>query len=462
MTTLPSPSSFKGDWVTPGHAEYEAAVARWARNLSRRASVVAYVRDAVDVVTVLAYARSNKMQIAIRCGGHNISGASSVEGGIVIDLSRYLKSVRVDAEKRLAYVGGGALWMDVDQEGMKYGLATVGGTVSHTGVGGLTLGGGIGHLMGEHGFVVDNLFQVTIVTADGSILTASESENSELFWGVRGGGSNFGIVTEFVFKMHPQRQTVFCGNLIFPGPAVAGVMAELKKWLEGEPNPKSAAGLFVTLNEDGHPIVALLLFFNGSEAEGRKYFKAFFDIGPVADMTKEIPYTDVNCINNMTFKHDINYYMKGVFASQLRPDDAVAIQKRIVEVFEKTRLTITFVFELFPPQKAMSFGKDSTSFVRWDGISTVAAAMWNVDDLTQKQEDVRQAVHEVCTIVTAANGDSASENTGYGNYSALASFYLGESKSAALFGEHYPRLQALKKKYDPEMVFNKWNAIVPA
>ncbi|KAI0030496.1 FAD-binding domain-containing protein [Vararia minispora EC-137] len=441
ISPLDPPSGFGGDWVTPNHSEYDSAILRWARNSRRRAYVVAFVRDALDVASVISYARAHKLPIAIRGGGHSSAGASSVENGVVIDLSRHMNGARIDAEKRLAYVGGGALWKDVDEAGMKYGLATVGGTINH----------------------------VTIVTADGSIFTASEQENPELFWGVRGGGCNFGVVTEFVYKMHPQRATVFCGNVLFPGNTLPAIMDKLKTWWEGGPSPKCSILLFITVSPDGNPINILSFFYNGSEGEGRAYFKPFFDIGPIADMAKEMPYEAVNGIQNERLVHDVNYYVKGVFTSRLRKPDALAVQQRSLELARNTGILPAFILELFPSEKALSIDRDSTSFLRWEGISNLAVVTWTGDDSGEKQEEAKQLVHELCSIVSTSDDKlSASENTGYGNYMTedqvkdVNGNVKMEFRSAALFGHHYSRLQALKKKYDPEVVFNKWNTIVPA
>lgn len=174
----------------------------------------------------MKFATSNNIPLAIKGGGHNASGASSVEDGINIDLNRYFNTAKVDPEKKLVYVGGGALWGTVDKAVIAHGLATPGGTVNHTGVGGLILGGGYGWLSGQHGLVIDNLAQATVVIADGSIVTASDSSHPDLFWGIRGGGCNFGIVTEFVLRLHPQRKTVCAGMIIFPPPMLPKI-AEL-------------------------------------------------------------------------------------------------------------------------------------------------------------------------------------------------------------------------------------------
>ncbi|KAG6824886.1 hypothetical protein H0H87_010821, partial [Tephrocybe sp. NHM501043] len=243
-------SSFKGDIVTPDDPDYQKAISRWAVNAQRRAKVVAFVKNAVDVGLAIAYARTSGLPIAIRGGGHSPAAASSSEGGLVIDLSRYLNEARVDPEKQVVYVGGGALWDVVDSEAIKHGLATVGGTVNHTGVGGLVLGGGYGWLSPEHGLAIDNLVQATVVTADGSVLTASDAENQDLFFGIRGGGCNFGVVTEFVLRLHPQRRTVYAGILVLRPPSLEKLVGVTSAWFEGAGEKESMIQI-MTMGPDG-------------------------------------------------------------------------------------------------------------------------------------------------------------------------------------------------------------------
>jgi len=180
------------------------------------------------------FATSNNIPLSVKGGGHNSSGAASIEGGICIDLNRYFNTAEVDAEKKLVYVGGGGLWSTVDKAVIAHGLATPGGTVNHTGVGGLSLGGGYGWLSGQHGLVIDNLEQATVVLADGSVVTASDSSHPDLFWGIRGGGCNFGIVTEFVLRLHPQRKTVCAGMIIFPPPMLSKIAELADSWEQAE------------------------------------------------------------------------------------------------------------------------------------------------------------------------------------------------------------------------------------
>ena len=254
-----------------------------------------FPKDERDVSRALKFATSNKVPLSIKCGGHNPSGASSITDGLCIDLSRYFNTARVDPEKRLVYVGGGAIWKTVDHATIAHGLATPGGTVNHTGVGGLILGGGYGYLSGQYGLVIDNLVQATVVTADGSVVTASPTSHPDLFWGIRGGGCNFGIVTEFVLKVYPQRKTVFAGQVIFPPPLLGKVCEAVDKWWP-EAKEQEAMLLALTRGPDGQvrieisfclgvnshssqPMGVLALFYNGSEEEGRANFKQFYDIG---------------------------------------------------------------------------------------------------------------------------------------------------------------------------------------
>ncbi|KAF8883993.1 hypothetical protein BD779DRAFT_1674299 [Infundibulicybe gibba] len=258
------PPSFRGDWITPDHPEYPKAIARWAANAERHATAVAFVKDAEDVSLALKHAQVHGIPISIRGGGHSAAGASSVEDGIVIDLSRHLAGVRVDAEKKLVYVSGGALWESVDKASIEHGLATVAGTVNHTGVGGLTLGGGYGFLSGQHGLVLDNMVQATLVTADQKIRTVNSGENADLYWGIRGAGSNFGVVTEFVLQLHPQRRTVFAGMAMYPAAALAQIMAVMTAWWDKGLDEREALFQCLTKGPDGNPVIMLTFFWNGS------------------------------------------------------------------------------------------------------------------------------------------------------------------------------------------------------
>jgi FAD/FMN-containing dehydrogenase len=237
-------STFRGDIVTSSDPSYMYAISRWASNSERQAKYVLFPRNAEAVALAILFATKNKLSIAIRGGGHSVSGSSSVQDGVVIDLSRFLNGVKIDPLQRLAFVGGGAIWETVETAAIKHGLATVAGTVNETGVGGLTLGGGWGFLTGEHGLSLDNVKEVTVVTASGSILPASPNYNPDLFWGIRGGGCNFGVVTEFVFTLHPQRNTVFGGALVFQPLKLEKLVNTAVQWWRNA-GPKEAGSFII-------------------------------------------------------------------------------------------------------------------------------------------------------------------------------------------------------------------------
>jgi FAD/FMN-containing dehydrogenase len=205
---------FRGRLISAGDADYDSARAVWNGAIDRRPRLIARCIGTADVVAAVRFARDHDLEIAVRGGGHNVAGTAVCDEGIVIDLS-VMRGVRVDPAGRRAWVQGGALWGDVDHETQAHGLATTGGIVSHTGVAGLTLGGGVGWLMRKHGLTVDNLLSADVVTADGELLRASEGEHPDLFWALRGGGGNFGVVTSFEFRLHPVGPTVLAGPILW-------------------------------------------------------------------------------------------------------------------------------------------------------------------------------------------------------------------------------------------------------
>ena len=207
-------NGFRGQLITADHAGYDNARAVWNGAIDRRPRLIARCSGAADVAAAMRFARDHDLEITIRGGGHNVAGTADCDNGIVIDLSA-MRGVSVDPAGRTARVQGGALSGDVDHETQAHGLATTGGIVSHTGVDGLTLGGGIGWLMRKHGLTVDNLLAVDVVTADGEMLRASEDEHPDLFWALRGGGGNFGVVTSFDFRLHPVGPTVLAGPILW-------------------------------------------------------------------------------------------------------------------------------------------------------------------------------------------------------------------------------------------------------
>jgi len=197
-------SSFRGEVLTANDNGYDEARIIWNGMHDKRPALIARCTGVADVIDAVNFSRNHNLLVAVRGGGHNVGGSASCDGGIMIDLS-LMKGIRVDSKARTVHAQGGATWGDLDRETQVFGLAAPGGVVSTTGIAGLTLGGGLGWLRRKHGLSIDNLLSVDIVTADGQFHTASESENADLFWGVRGGGGNFGVVTSFEYRLHPVR-----------------------------------------------------------------------------------------------------------------------------------------------------------------------------------------------------------------------------------------------------------------
>ncbi|KAI0056283.1 FAD-binding domain-containing protein [Artomyces pyxidatus] len=462
--------AFHGEIVTPSHPSYAESLARWAANSQRNAAVVAFVKDTDDVRAALLYAKAQNLRIAVRGGGHNPAGASSIEGGLVIDLSRYLTGVRVDDGARLAYAGGGALWGTVNDECAKYGLVTPGGTVSHTGIGGLTLGGGFGFLSGQYGLVIDNLQQATVVLASGDTVTASESENPDLFWGLRGGGSNFGVVTEFVYRLHPHPGPVFAGLLILQPDAMEQVMGIVEKKWEAGMSPKETYQIMVATGGPGRvPCIGVFLFWDGLEAEGRENFKGFLDLGTliIADMCKQMPYSAVNTLQNESVPHGRNYYLKSVFLPRPSPAVAVAVRDAVFALQKAhSDMDIAFIFENWSLEKICSVPTGTTAYQRSRALSTLASITY-LNDTPDELAKVRAIVD---TLVGIASGHAGGENVGYANYNSDAPSMIDPNgdtqisaiQTEALFGGNHARLRELKKEYDPDMVFSKWFAIRPA
>ncbi|KAI0703678.1 FAD-binding domain-containing protein [Cerioporus squamosus] len=475
-------AAFRGDLLTPSDTGYDAAIARWAKNAARKAAVVAFVKDAEDVSRAITYARQAKLPIAIKGGGHNAAGASSSEGGLVIDLSRYINSVTVDAEKKLGYVGGGAIWETIDKAAIEHGLATVGGTVNHVSNSLLILGGGYGWLSGAHGLAIDNL--ATVVTADGSILTASESENPDLFWGIRGAGSNFGVVTEFVLKLHPQRRTVYCGMVVYSPDTLEALLDATQEWRNKGSMEKEGMIQAFTRGPGNQPCIVVFLFYNGSKEEGRENFKAFLDLSrpfspsasllplvliavvrptePIADMSKEQPYEVLNSLQNEVAYPGQNVYMKGCFAPSTFPRTILPrLFQRVAELSAPEAYKLTLLLEYFPLAQANAIPDDATAYRR--GLSSnVLCLAFAKEDSAEALQYCRDAAHELTSMVAGKDGN----NVGYGNYSPDSDALPTDgsvpgSKAALNFGSNYKRLQEIKKKYDPELVFNKWFVITP-
>ncbi|CAE6471782.1 unnamed protein product [Rhizoctonia solani] len=321
LSLLRESLSPEGSIHLPGDPDYSNK--RWALNAEKDAAAVAWPATPEDVVQILEFAQGKgpytsqeRLHVAVKGGGHTPSGASSSDGGLVIDLQPKMGRVRVDPAAKLAYVGGGALWQDVDEATTPHGLASVSGTVGHTGVGGLTLGGGFGWLTGVHGLVIDNLSQATVATSSGNILTASASENPDLFWAIRGGGGNFGVVTEFVLRIHSQHPEVFTSALTFLPSSLDKLVSEVNSWLL-ERSPSEVVYVIFASPPGAQPVVIVQFVYVGQPEVGRQKSERFRQLGPIMDQTAVIPYIKLNHMNDPLSVHGKYRMLQGNFIPEV-------------------------------------------------------------------------------------------------------------------------------------------------
>ena len=295
-TTMQIPG-FRGEVIVPDHHDYDDARAVWNGAVDRRPRLIARCRGTADVAAAVRFARDRDLEIAVRGGGHNVAGTAVCDGGIVIDLSA-MRAVSVDPVERTALVQGGALWGDVDHETQAHGLATTGGIVGHTGVGGLSLGGGIGWLMRKHGLTVDNLVQAEVVTAEGEIVGASASDHPDLFWALRGGGGNFGIVSSFRFALHPVGPTVMAGPVFWAAEDTTDVLRFYREFVTDAPDELGNVVRLGTIpplpvvDEDLHfrPAIAVASCYAGPVEDGERAVRALRQFGtPLVDLVGAHP-----------------------------------------------------------------------------------------------------------------------------------------------------------------------------
>jgi FAD/FMN-containing dehydrogenase len=310
---------FRGDLIAPGHPDYDDARAVWNATVDRRPRLIARCTGTADVAAAVRFARACDLEIAVRGGGHNVAGTAVCDDGIVIDLSP-MRAVSVEPVERIAHVRGGALWGDVDHETQAYGLATTGGIVSHTGVGGVSLGGGIGWLMRKHGLTVDNLVEAEVVTAEGDIIRASAQDHPDLFWALRGGGGNFGVVCSFRFALHPVGPTVMAGLVFWAAEDTSDVLRFYREFLTDAPDELGTVVRLGTVpplsgvSEELHfrPAIAVASCYAGPVEEGEVAVRALREFGtPLVDMVGPTLYVDHQSGIDATVPHGWRYYWKG-------------------------------------------------------------------------------------------------------------------------------------------------------
>ena len=443
----------RGSVVVPGDANYDKARTVYNAMIDRRPAVVAQCVNAGDVSSAIRYARENHLDVAVRGGGHSVPGFGTVDGGVVIDLSG-MRGVQVDPERRTARAEGGATWGDFNNATYEFGLATTGGIISTTGVAGLTLGGGIGYLCRGHGFSSDNLISADVVTADGRALKASENENEDLFWALRGGGGNFGVVTSLEFRLHPVKD-IYGGPMFFELKDGATVIAAFRDYISkaderlgGFPAFQIAPPLpFIPENRHGEPFVAVIACWAGPPDEGEHALKPFRDAAPiVAEHVGVMPYPALNSAFDGLVPAGLQHYWKANFVRQLS-DQAVEIHMEHGPKVPAVNSTV----HIYPINGACHrTSPESTAFGhREANFATVIAGMWPDP---QRNADNIQWVRDYSAAITPL-----SEAGGYINFMA------GDDQSRVKenYGQNYDRLVSVKRSYDPDNVFHLNQNIKP-
>jgi hypothetical protein len=447
-------ASFKGELVGPGHPTYDEDRRVWNGSIDRFPALIARCSGVADVMAAIRFARSTGLPVAVRGGGHSLPGLSVCDGGIVVDLAP-MKGIEVDPVARTAKVRAGALWGELDRETQAVGLATTGGIVSHTGVAGLTLGGGIGWLHRKHGLTIDQLVSARLITAEGELVRASEAENPDLFWGLRGGGGNFGIVTEFEFRLHPVGPIVLAGPIFWPAEKAPALLRFYREWCAGTPDElmtiviqrKAPALPSVTRELHGQPVVAVSCCYAGAVEEGEAVVRPLkaFD-SPVLDLCQPKPYTAHQGMLDASFPHGWWYY--------LRACDVGALTDGVIDVM------VEYGSRIVSPTTSVSLFQMGGAVARVDDSETAfngraAGFTFNINGNSR-----------------TAEGFEAEREWTRAYWSALApyqtSVYVnflmdeGPERIRRAYGaQKYERLKALKRTYDPTNFFRLNQNIPP-
>ncbi|KAG8708335.1 hypothetical protein FRC08_018942 [Ceratobasidium sp. 394] len=478
----------------PGDANF--SIKRWASNAEKPAAVVACPAVSEDVVEILAfvqgkgaYSAQEKVDFAVKGGGHNPSGASSSDGGLVIDLQPNMHGVRVDPDTKLAYVKGGSLWAEVDEATIEHGtflsdLPMINGNniddpkdwlrslvrlIILALAGHLTLGGGFGWLCSQHGLVVDNLVQATVITASGDILTASENKNQDLYWAIRGGGGNFGVVTEFVYRLHEQRPDVYSATLVFPAPLLEPLFTEFNAWIAERTNLENALVAFVVGPGD-QPVVMVQLVYNGDAEEGAKKFERFVKLGPVVNKSEAIPYVKLNALLNHHAPHGGDRTFRGNFLpaipSGIPPSLVAEMFASYSEMVKNnpTAKTSHVIIELYHPDKIGSVPSSATAYPhRAPTCNVVHGMQWTDPAFAGKAVDVLRTLDDAFVAFRSKYfAPELTERGGYTNYLDEESQIANPAVANRRFGANFPRLAEVKRRYDPDNLFSKWFPIMGA
>jgi FAD/FMN-containing dehydrogenase len=438
-------SAFRGIVLEPADSGYEDARRIWNASIDKHPRVIARCSGVADVIAAVSFARTNDLLTAIRGGGHNVGGRALCDDGMVIDLSS-MRSVHVSPKEQTVRVQGGATLGDMDRETHVFGLTVPCGIVPKTGIGGLTLGGGVGWLIRKYGMTIDNLISCQVVTARGDVLTASATEHEDLFWALRGGGGNFGVVTSFEFRARPVH-TVLGGLLIYPRPAALDVIRHFRDFMQSAPDELTAYAALLH-GPDGSPIVGVIPCYCGDIADGERVLAPLRRFGnPVMDAIQPLPFPAMQSLLAGAFPDGSHNYWKSSFQEELA-DEAIAA---IVEQGNQMRSPLSFLVIEYYGGAAGRVASDATAFphrnLNWD---ILFGAQW-VDPL-------ETAIHRDW----ARRGEQALRPYSADAHLSSALDVEPEEVIQTAFGPNLPRLRSIKEKYDPANFFRVNYNILPA
>jgi hypothetical protein len=445
---------FRGELLRPNGAGYEEARRVWNASISRFPGLIARCAGVADVIAAVRFARENELLLAVRGGGHSFPGQSVCDGGLVIDLSP-MKGIRVDPEARTVRAQAGVLLGELDRETQAFGLAVPSGIVTHTGLSGLTLGGGIGWLMRKYGLTIDQLRSVDLLTANGELVKASAEENPDLFWGVRGGGGNFGIVTEFEFRLNPVGPTVLAGPIFWPMEDSPDVLRFYREWIAEAPDElmtivvhrKAPPLPFVPPELHGKLVVAVVCCYAGPLEEGEKVVKPLKAFGsPVLDLCVPKPFLTHQAMFDPSFPHGWWYYMRSC--------DVAELADEVIDITVEHSLRISSPLTAFPIWQrggaAGRVGEEETALGGRDAGHT-----FNITAVTESAEGFAEEREWVRNFWSALEP----HHTG-----AYVNFLMeeGEERVREAYGARkYDRLKALKRRWDPDNLFRMNQNIRP-
>jgi FAD/FMN-containing dehydrogenase len=436
-----------GQVLTPASPGYDAARHNWQGLYDRRPAVIAQCDGVADVIAALRFAREYGLEVAVRGACHSVHGHSSSDGGIVIDMRR-MKGIRVDPQARMAQAQAGLTWGEFDRETQAFGLATTGGRVSTTGIAGLTLGSGSGWLERSFGLSCDNLISADVVTADGELVTASEGENADLLWGLRGGGGNFGVVTSFQYRLHPVGPVVLGGMLLYRGERAAELLPLYRDHVEEAPDEFGGAFGFLTGPPEpfippelrGQRLAAIIVCHIGDRERGEELLRPFRERGPDVDLVQPMPYVAVQQLLDESAAFGLHSYWKTEAVDELT-DAAV---DTLVEHVARQPLGHTITV-LEPGRRGIAqVGEHDTPISRRDAhYRYYAVAAWEPDE------------EPAMPIAWARELATAMEPFSRPGVQLNFVSDLSDERVRATFGQRkYERLAALKAQYDPDNVFH--------